>query len=82
MKSTSLRSTNLKVYNIDIKGFLFKNQILFKIPLRDAEVSLENITFTNCIFYDTTLLRDTYSEYDAPYKKIVVRDYKYCEVYT
>ena len=74
MSLTTQKLTSIKLNDIHFNGFIFQKNILFEMPLRDAFVEMNNITFKNCIFKNSVFLRDIYSQFDTPYKKIKVTD--------
>ncbi len=43
---------------------------MFQIPLLNAEVHMSGVVFSNCIFYYSNFLIDTYSGTGTPYKKV------------
>ena len=42
--------------------------------MRDALVTFTNLNFDGCIFSSSSLLRDIYTDFEPPYKKIYVNN--------
>ena len=66
----------LIVKDFTLEKFIFNSINVFELQHRDAYVKFENIVLQDCIFKNSAFLRNIYSEFEMPYKKIFIYNFQ------